>query len=151
MSSNPIPLRGQEELDAAVEERVPLYRVKVLYDYSPNEMDELSLHKNQLLEVISLEEDPWYAFIGLHFSHTPLSCCLCLSLNLLFHCIHACHANTFIHFCLINTTGGLVEMSMGPSGWLPITTFTSSTTTNIPLRHRHRHLHRWTHRHYHRR
>ena len=49
----------QEQIDDSTEERVPLYRVKALYDYSPREIDELPLHRNQLLEVISLEEDPW--------------------------------------------------------------------------------------------
>ena len=59
MSFDPISSIEQEQNDNGIEERIPLYRVKVLYDYYPQEVDELSLCRNQLLEVISLEEDPW--------------------------------------------------------------------------------------------
>ena len=59
MPFDPTSSVEQEQIDDATDERVPLYRVKALYDYSPREIDELPLRRNQLLEVISLEEDPW--------------------------------------------------------------------------------------------
>lgn len=59
MLSEPTHPTEEDQTNNTKEERVPLYRVKALYDYSPQEIDELPLRRNQLLEVLSLEEDPW--------------------------------------------------------------------------------------------